>query len=133
MKTVSVLVPQLYFHNFSFICIVLCADMICGYRQRCHVYSREPHTGRQCVCPKYRCKGKRNPVCGYDGITYKSICHLQKTECEQGTFIGLKHKGSCPKRVVNSVPLFGDGTDHEPIGWAISSAEEINSLFIIFI
>ncbi len=49
-----------------------------------------------CLCPKYRCQGKYNPVCGHNDVTYSSICELQKTECVQGSFIGIKHFRPCP-------------------------------------
>ena len=68
----------------------LCSVHMCGYRQRCR-------SGKGCVCPAYNCTGKRNHVCAYDGETYKSICHLQKTECARGYYIGIKSKGRCPK------------------------------------
>ena len=33
-------------------------------------------------------------VCGSDGVTYDSICHLQNAKCDLNT-IEIKHEGIC--------------------------------------
>ena len=44
---------------------------------------------------KAPCKADaKSVVCGTDGITYDSICHLQNAKCELQT-IDIKHEGIC--------------------------------------
>lgn len=35
------------------------------------------------------------PVCGSNGITYQSICHLQLQSCKSKTLITILHNGEC--------------------------------------
>lgn len=49
----------------------------------------------RCTCGHMHCREKVNTVCGNDGVTYKSVCHLQKTECKLRGFIGLDYFGAC--------------------------------------
>lgn len=37
----------------------------------------------------------KRQVCGSDGLTYPSICHLRKRACEKGKAIPLAYKGPC--------------------------------------
>ena len=52
-------------------------------------------------CTAYDCSKKapckadgKSVVCGTDGITYDSICHLQNAKCNLET-IDIKHEGIC--------------------------------------
>ena len=45
-------------------------------------------------CPK-ECKSGGEVVCGSDGKTYTSACHLLKYVCEQKVDLKLLHPGSC--------------------------------------
>ncbi|XP_021941557.1 follistatin-related protein 1 [Zootermopsis nevadensis] len=36
----------------------------------------------------------RRPVCGTDGVTYASRCHMQREQC-QGTQVSVQHRGRC--------------------------------------
>lgn len=75
----------------------VCTNLMCGYRQRC--VRKEG-----CTCPVYNCMGKRNHVCGHDGQTYRSICHLQEEECFRGYYIGIKSMGKCPQACSSGQP-----------------------------
>lgn len=49
-------------------------------------------------CSKKRCPpvvSKHRQVCGSDGITYKSACHLRDVACYAGKAIPIAYKGSC--------------------------------------
>ena len=36
-----------------------------------------------------------NPLCGNDGVTYASYCHLHQHECLTGRFVGVAYMGKC--------------------------------------
>lgn len=78
------------------LCIGECKRMECNYRRHCGYHPRSEEPLLTCFCPEYRCTGKQNPLCGYDGRTYNSVCLLQLRECVKNTFIGIKHFGACP-------------------------------------
>jgi hypothetical protein len=48
---------------------------------------------KNAMCKKLVCGMENSPVCGNDAITYKNMCHLQKTTCTTG--IQLAHVGQC--------------------------------------
>ncbi|XP_052106195.1 follistatin-like [Mytilus californianus] len=49
-----------------------------------------------CTCPNpFVCKGRRRHVCGKDGNTYESRCHLRVTSCHKSKRIRMAHKGAC--------------------------------------
>ncbi|XP_013390415.1 follistatin [Lingula anatina] len=53
-----------------------------------------------CRCPSLAiCKMKRRKkdVCGRDGVSYASRCHLRVQECNSGKRIRVAHKGPCKK------------------------------------
>lgn len=48
----------------------------------------------QCVCP--RCEHPLpGPVCGTDGVTYRSACELREAACQQQTRIEEARAGPC--------------------------------------
>lgn len=58
------------------------------------------HIGPTCVCPNYnQCARKVNPVCGFDEVTYTSVCRLQEAECKLNRFIGIRQFGACPEKM----------------------------------
>jgi hypothetical protein len=36
-----------------------------------------------------------DPVCGTDGKTYPTKCHLEKESCENEKFLEVEKKGNC--------------------------------------
>ena len=48
-------------------------------------------------CDKY-CNWIRRPICGSDGTTYRSKCHMEVAACESDSDITLKHRGKCRRR-----------------------------------
>ncbi|PVD26007.1 hypothetical protein C0Q70_13675 [Pomacea canaliculata] len=79
-----------------------------------------------CTCPsEYICRRRRQrPLCGTDGRTYSSRCHLRIAACNSGTKIKMLRKGACPaldnkganeaqteaQRPTHSVPRPASGT-----------------------
>ena len=49
-------------------------------------------TGSQ---PTYHCPQVHAPVCGDDGYTYRSLCLLEQTACQQGKNITAVYAGQC--------------------------------------
>ncbi|KAL5964703.1 Agrin [Taenia solium] len=49
---------------------------------------------KTCVCPQ-RCPAIVVPVCGSDGITYDSVCHLLRTACLKKKHIWVVYAGQC--------------------------------------
>uniref|UniRef100_A0A0B7B2P8 Kazal-like domain-containing protein n=1 Tax=Arion vulgaris TaxID=1028688 RepID=A0A0B7B2P8_9EUPU len=53
-----------------------------------------------CTCPNmYVCRGvKKRDVCGTDGQTYESRCHMRIASCNEGAGVRKKHKGACTEQ-----------------------------------
>lgn len=45
------------------------------------------------TCARMNCPEKQEPVCGNDGVTYRSLCELQEATCRAG--VQLSHPGPC--------------------------------------
>ena len=73
----------------------LCQRRLCGYRERCKVARDDKSVRKLCKCDYFRCDHKKNEVCGRDGHTYPSVCHLQRQECLSGHPIGIHHFNKC--------------------------------------
>lgn len=59
----------------------------------CEIVDNKPVCVRKCnTCPEADIK----PVCGENGETYRSFCHLEEEECLTGIDIGFKCSGQCP-------------------------------------
>nr|CAH8875568.1 unnamed protein product [Trichobilharzia regenti] len=48
----------------------------------------------KCTCPE-PCPQVVSPVCGSDGITYDSTCHLERTACQKMREIHVLYSGEC--------------------------------------
>lgn len=49
-----------------------------------------------CTCPNpFVCRGRRRHVCGKDGTTYESRCHMRVISCHKEKRIKMAHKGAC--------------------------------------
>ncbi|GFO15883.1 follistatin-related protein 3 [Plakobranchus ocellatus] len=50
-----------------------------------------------CKCPsEFLCRSNRKrAICGSDGVTYESKCHMRIASCKQGMMVRKKHRGTC--------------------------------------
>ena len=66
----------------------------CPYNGVCTV---NPTTNEaSCRCPD-KCNSIFSPVCGSDGVTYNSECHLRVSSCTQQKRILVRQRGTCGK------------------------------------
>ncbi|XP_063965931.1 agrin-like isoform X1 [Lytechinus pictus] len=66
-----------------------CEEFTCDYG-RCLV---DDSGMPQCVCTP--CPEVYKPVCGSDGMTYSSVCHMEEASCMESTDITLANEGAC--------------------------------------
>lgn len=67
-----------------------CLKMKCEFGSKCQI--RED-SSVVCICDSCDPNPKDQPVCGNDGKTYSSYCHLKATGCKLGKEINvLKHE-----------------------------------------
>lgn len=52
---------------------------------------------RRCPQPPPQQRAAARPVCGADGNTYKSACHLRLAACRAGRAIPVAYKGHCKR------------------------------------
>ncbi|XP_016000014.2 agrin isoform X2 [Rousettus aegyptiacus] len=80
-----------------------CGDVVCAFGALC--------LAGQCVCP--RCEHPLpGPVCGTDGVTYRSACELREAACQQQTRIEEARAGPCEQAECGSGGS-GSGEDGE--------------------
>ncbi len=84
----------LYLHFFIFLS-ESCLEKVCAANEDCE---EDSSTGEaRCACP--RCLSgqvREEQVCGSDGITYFSGCHLRQAACAQGQRdLLVRHQGPC--------------------------------------
>ena len=68
----------------------------------------------ECVCPA-SCLPSSLQVCGSDGGTYQSLCHLKQSSCRLQKAVSLAYAGSCEKGFLFCMFHFGI------CGWLIVS------------
>lgn len=79
---------------YSGICQNSCDRINCPTGKNCVLdQNLSPH----CVYCDFKCptSPKRRQVCGIDGNSYPSPCHLKQKTCRQGRAIPLAYKGPC--------------------------------------
>ena len=77
-----------------------CLDRICGPYEQC---VEDSGGVASCVCQEcdqetdHEEEAEDERVCGSDGITYFSLCHLQRASCTQGAGHDIEalHQGPC--------------------------------------
>ncbi|XP_064475065.1 follistatin-like [Ornithodoros turicata] len=72
-----------------------CSTVRCQRGKQC-VTERETGHPRCVTCPS-SCRSwpQMEPLCGGDGNTYASWCHLMQAACRTGTFVPPAHSGPC--------------------------------------
>lgn len=68
-----------------------CQHLNCTQFQHCRMNSDGQ---AMCVCPA-PCQPIMRPVCGSDGKSYDSECHLQRESCLMDLSVTIKHAGPC--------------------------------------
>ena len=69
-----------------------CQDLRCEYYAKCVENGGQP----TCQCPTLgECSGRDKPVCGSDGVVYKSECHMKVASCQAKASITVRNKGVC--------------------------------------
>ena len=71
-----------------------CSQITCPSPKTCLMdQQNRPH----CVECRIRCPAVTHlfPVCGSDGVSYKSKCHMYEQACSAGKTLRVKHHGVC--------------------------------------
>lgn len=79
-----------------------CRDVFCPGSSTCVVDQTNNAYCVTCnrICPEPT--SSEQYLCGNDGVTYSSACHLRKATCLLGRSIGLAYEGKCISRYSGS-------------------------------
>uniref|UniRef100_A0A287D8F4 Agrin n=1 Tax=Ictidomys tridecemlineatus TaxID=43179 RepID=A0A287D8F4_ICTTR len=80
-----------------------CGDTVCAFGAVC--------SAGQCVCPRCE-RPPPGPVCGSDGVTYRSACELREAACQQQIQLEEARAGPCEQAECGSGGS-GSGEDSE--------------------
>ncbi|VDO98563.1 unnamed protein product [Soboliphyme baturini] len=70
-----------------------CQNNACDYYAYCVSDGRG---NSECRCPDISdCRESKKVVCGTDGVTYESECHLRVSACQQRLFVMVASAGAC--------------------------------------
>lgn len=70
-----------------------CSHVKCTSNEEC-IINKYGIAACECVSD---CEAIVRPVCGSDGITYDSTCHLQHSSCQFKNNVSLAYNGVCGK------------------------------------
>ncbi|CAC5391141.1 unnamed protein product [Mytilus coruscus] len=70
-----------------------CGNYFCAFYGECYI--DKVSNGPACRCPLQPCPNGHIPVCGDDGMTYRTQCHLERSSCKEQRRIKIKHPGEC--------------------------------------
>uniref|UniRef100_UPI00358F1947 follistatin n=1 Tax=Myxine glutinosa TaxID=7769 RepID=UPI00358F1947 len=83
-------------HQYSGKCQRSCKDVVCRGGTFCVL---DQNSNAHCVlCNLRPCAeplSVEQNICGKDGVTYASVCHLRRATCLHGRSIGMAYKGPC--------------------------------------
>ena len=80
-----------------------CLDKLCGDNEEC---VEDSNGNPKCIC-KLCSDEPSEEVCGSDGITYFSLCHLQRASCTQKqSDLYAHHYGPCGEIMQKSLGMF---------------------------
>ena len=71
-----------------------CDKLSCEFGAKCRVRSDK---SAECTCDICEPDSKANPICGKDGKTYSSYCHLRAAGCKQRQVIMILKNEPCGK------------------------------------
>lgn len=73
-----------------------CLNFTCWKGSQCSIN----HFGTaECRCPEL-CESLVSPVCGTDGYTYESKCHLKQNSCSKRFDVKVAFNGYCGKKII---------------------------------
>lgn len=82
-------------------CQTSCHSITCPSGKHCLLdQNLRPHCvrcTRKCSTANAINQTARRKVCGTDGITYPSVCHLREAACRRGKAIPLAYRGTCKR------------------------------------